>query len=136
MSMTPEMVRVLATNQADIPQGEHLFSVVHGELPKGDKQLSPDAISAATNFPLSVANYLGMTERRIIVWKIGFNRKVGKRLGDVDLRRVQDIEIVWNKKLAILAINLSDAQPVPLRAPDSASAEHFRMAFLRMRGRA
>lgn len=134
--MTPEMVRVLATNQADIPQGEHLFSVVHGELPKGDKQLTPAVISNATNFPLAQAVYLGMTERRLIVWKVGFNRKVGKSLGDVDLRRIQDMEIVWNKKLAILALNLADAQPVPLRTPDSGSAEHFRMAFLRLRGRA
>lgn len=134
--MTPEMVRVLATNQADIPQGEHLFSVVQGELPKGDKQLNADVISKATNFPLAQSVYLGITERRLIVWKVGFNRKVGKCLGDVDLQRVVDMEIVWNKKLAILAINLADAQPVPLRAPDSGSAEHFRMAFLRMRGRA
>lgn len=133
--MTPEMVRVLATNQGDIPAGEHLFSVTAGELPKGDKSLTPAAISAATNFPLAPAVYLGLTEQRIVVWKQGFNRKVGKPLGDVDLRRVRDIEIVWNKKLAILAINLADAQPVPLRTPDSGSAEHFRMAFLRLRGR-
>ena len=135
MSMTPEMVRVMATNQGDIPEGEHLFSVMHGELPKGDKQLAPAAVTAATNFPLAQAVYLGMTERRLIVWKIGFNRKVGKCIGDVDLRRVTDMEIVWNKKLAILALNLADAPPVPLRAVDSGSAEHFRMAFLRLRGR-
>lgn len=134
--MTPEMVRVLATNQGDIPPGEHLFSVVQGELPKGDKQLTPANISAATNFPLAQSVYLGITEHRLLVWKVGFNRKVGKLLGDVALQRVLDMEIVWNKKLAILAINLADAQPVPLRTPDSGSAEHLRMAFLRLRGRA
>jgi hypothetical protein len=136
MAMTAEMVRIQAVPHGALPPEEHLFSATSGSMPKGDPNLDPARMAAASNFPLDSAVYLGLTERRVLVWKQGFNRKVGKLLGSVDLQRLSDVEIVWNKKIAVLAIGLVDAPPVLMRVPDSSSAEHFRMAFLRLRGRA
>jgi hypothetical protein len=134
--MTAEMVRIQSVPHGTLPPDEHLFSATSGSMPKGDPNLDPGRMAQASNFPLDASVYLGLTEKRVLVFKQGFNRKVGKLLGSVELGRISDIEIVWNKKIAVLAIGLTDAPPVLMRTPDSSSAEHFRMAFLRLRGRA
>ena len=136
VSMTPEMVRIMATSPGSVPADEPLLSATSGSMPKGDEHLDPRKMSKASGFPLDSSVFLGITPARIIVWKQGFNHKAGKVLGTVDIARISDIEIVWNKKVAVLAIGLVDAPPVLMRSPDSASAEHFRLAFLRLRGRA
>ena len=134
--MTPEMVRILAGSGGVLPPDEPLLSATAGSLPKGDPNLDPRRMAQASNFPLDASVYVGLSHLRLLVWKQGFGHKVGKLLGSVDLQRITDIEIVWNKKDAILAFGLADAPPVVMRAPDSGSAEHLRVAFLRLRGRA
>lgn len=135
MTSTPDMIRVLSAQGANFGEAEPLISAVAAAIPKGDKALEPVVMAAASNFPLASKLTMGLTPRRIVVFKSGWGNKVGAMLGSVDLARVSDVEIAWNKKLAILAIGLSDAPPVVMRAIDANAAEHFRLAFLRLRGR-
>ena len=92
-------------------------------------------MAAASSFPLSTKVTLGLTHRRISVYKSGWGNKVASGIGSVGLDRVSDVEVVWNRKLALVAIGLSDAPPVVIRAVDPTAAEHFRDEFLRLRGR-
>ena len=135
MTTTPDMIRILGSHSATFGADEPLTSAVAAAIPKGDSALNPAAMAAASNFPLASKMTLGMTPQRIFVFKHGWGNKVGAMLGSVDLARVSDIEITWNKKLAILAIGLSDAPFVVMCATDASAAEHFRLAFLRLRGR-
>lgn len=135
MATTADMVRVLGSHGPDFAGDEPLLSAVSAVIPKGDADLDPAKMSAASHFPLAPKVTLGLTARRVAVYKSGWGNKVGAGLGSVDLARIADIEVVWNRKLALLAIGMQDAPPVVMRAVEAAAAEHFRNEFLRLRGR-
>ncbi len=135
MATTADMVRVLGSHGPDFAGDEPLLSACAAVIPKGDPELDPAKMSAASRFPLAAKITLGLTARRVAVYKSGWGNKVGNGIGSVELSRIADIEVAWNRKLALLAIGMQDAPPVVVRAVDSSAAEHFRNEFLRLRGR-
>lgn len=135
MTTTADMVRVLASHAPEFVVDEPLLAAMSGVMPKGDAELDPAKMAAASAFPLAPKVVLGLTHRRITVYKAGWGNKVGSGLGAVELNRISDIEVVWNRKLALVAIGLRDAPPVVMRAIDPPASEHFRHEFLRLRGR-
>ena len=135
MATTPDMVRVLASHGPDFAGDEPLLGAMSGVMPKGDAELDPSKMAAASAFPPAPKVVLALTHRRIAVYKSGWGNKIGSGLGAVDLARITDIEVVWNRKLALVAIGLRDAPPVVMRAVDPSASEHFRNEFLRLRGR-
>jgi hypothetical protein len=135
MATTADMVRVLSSHGPEFVDDEPLLAEMSGSMPKGDAELDPAKMAAASAFPLAPKVVLGLTHRRIAVYKAGWGNKVGSAIGAVPLDRLTDVEIVWNRKLALVAIGLRDAPPVVMRAIDPGSAEHFRNEFLRVRGR-
>ena len=135
MTSTPDMIRVLAAHRRMFSGDESLLSAVGAQLPKNDPDLAPSKMSKASSFPLSTKLTVAMTPRRLVVFKSGWGSRVGASIGDVELTRVANIEIAWNHKLAVLAFGLNDAPPVVMRSLNADAAEHFRMAFLTLRGR-
>lgn len=129
------MLRVQAAHPESFSEVEPLLSAVAAALPKGDPTLDPKVMTKASNFPLAPKITLALTPQRILVFKSGWGNKVGGLLGFVELNRVHEVEIVWNKKLAILAFGMRDAPPVAMRAVDATAAEHFRLQFLELRGK-
>lgn len=132
---TPDMLRLQSTHPQSFSQAEPLLSAVSATLPKGDPTLDPKVMERASNFPLAAKIVLALTPHRVLVFKSGWGTKPGGLLGFVDLNRVKEIEIVWNRKLAILAFGFHDAPPVAMRAVSADAAEHFRLQFLTLRGR-
>ncbi len=135
MAATPDMLRVLGSHQNVFNAEEPLLSAIATALPKGDPDLDPAKMMRASTFPLAAKITIGLTRKRLVIFKSGWGNKVGGLLGEVPLERVADVEIVWNRKLAILAFGMNDAPPVVMRAVNADAAEHFRLAFLRLRGR-
>ncbi len=135
MDRSADMIRVMATRQVDFTESDNLLGAMTTNLPKGDAVLDPKKMAAASDFPLTNKMCIALTPHRLVVYKTGWGNKVGNPIGDVPLSRVNNIEITWNKKLAVVAIDFHDAPPVVMRAGDPESAEHLRHAFLRLRGR-
>lgn len=135
MDASAAMVRVRAAHAAAFDGSEPLIGAMGATLPKGDKTLDPERMAAASGFPLTNKMMLALTPRRVIVYRTGWGGKVGPVVGEIDQSRVTNIEITWNRKLAVVAFALSGGIPVVMIATDTASAEHFRNQFLRLRGR-
>ena len=129
------MLRVQASHAADFDVDEPLIAAMSATLPKGDAALDPHRMAAASKFPLTTKMMLALTPRRLIVYKTGWGSKVAAQIGELDQNRIANIEITWNKKLAVVAFALNDAPVVVMIASDTGSAEHLRNQFLRLRGR-
>jgi hypothetical protein len=130
-----DMIRVHAAHAADFTDAEPLLAGMSATLPKGDEVLDPRKMAAASKFPLAPKMTLALTPHRIVVYRNGWGSKVGSPLGHVPLPRFTNIEITWNRKLAVAAFALVDAPPVVVVATEPESAEHFRNRFLELRGR-
>lgn len=135
VDQTADMIRVQATRAADFTAADPLLAAMGAALPKSDAVLDPKRMAAESQFPLVPKMTLALTPNRIVVYKNGWGSKVGNPVGSVELPRVSGIELTWNRKLAVVAFNLHDAPPVVMVATEPETAEHFRNAFLRMRGR-
>lgn len=135
MDSSAAMIRVLGSHARSFDEAEPLVGAMGAELPKGDKVLDPIRMAGESNFPLTNKMMLALTPRRLIVYKTGWGSKVGASIGEVDQARIADIQITWNRKLAVVAFALSDAPIVVMRATEPDDAEHFRNRFLKMRGR-
>ncbi len=135
MAQHADMARVLASHAGEFGDDEPLLGAMSASLPKGDVVLNPRKMGRTSGFPLAAKMTLALTARRIVVYKSGWGSRVGVRLGEVPLHRVANIEITWNRKLAIVAIDLRDAPPVVMRAMDASGAEVLRNQFLHLRGR-
>ena len=135
MDRSADMIRVLATRASDFTEADQLLGAMAVTLPKGDAALDPKKMSEASNFPLANKMSVALTRNRMVVYKTGWGDKVGNPLGDVPLNRVNNIEITWNKKLAVVMVDFHDAPPVIMISTNPESAEHLRHAFLQLRGR-
>ncbi len=135
MDQSASMLRVQATRAADFAADEPLIGAMSATLPKGDAALDPNRMAAASGFPLANKMMLALTPRRVVVYRTGWGGKVSARIGELEQNRIANIEITWNRKLAVVAFALADAPAVVMIASDTASAEHFRNRFLRLRGR-
>lgn len=129
------MVRVRAAHADQYPATEPLIGAMSATLPRGDRALDPRRMAAASGFPLANKMTLALTPRRVVVYRTGWGGRVAAPIGELDQARIADIQITWNRKLAVVAFALHDAPVVVMIAADTASAEHFRNQFLRRRGR-
>lgn len=135
MDTTADMIRVLGTRAADFSDDDPLLAAMGATLPKGDAVLDPARMAKTSGFPLSTKMMLALTPHRVIVYRTGWGSKVGKPLGTVPQNRLDNVEVTWNRKLAVVAIGLHDGSPVVMHPTDPETAEHFRNKFLRLRGR-
>lgn len=135
MYQNASMVRVHAAHADDFDETEPLIGAMGATLPKGDATLNPQRMAAVSGFPLTNNMMLALTPRRVIVYRTGWGNKVGARIGEIEQKRIANIEITWNRRLAVVAFALGDAPAVVVIASDTGAVEHFRNQFLRLRGR-